>query len=132
MLVFYASGHEQAKELVNYTLKTLDVPVETLFSTLGRTTARTLETNIYIDAMQDMFNDLVAKIKAGDTKTVNELCWEPSSWQREARGVGCMEAPRCALAHWVVITDGSSTTIRPSFPAPETRAQRSVGSTRTL
>jgi len=106
MLVLYASGHEQAKELVNYTLKTLDVPVDALFSTLGRTAARTLETKIYVDAMQGMFNDLVANIKAGDTKTFNERSWEPGSWPREARGVGYMEAPRGALAHWVVIKDG--------------------------
>lgn len=106
MLVLYASGHEQAKELVNTTLKTLDVPVTALFSTLGRTAARTLETKIYVDAMQGMFNDLITNIKAGDTKTFNERSWEPGSWPSEARGVGFMEAPRGALAHWVKIKDG--------------------------
>ena len=32
MLMLYATGHDQAKELVDYTLKTLDVPVGALFS----------------------------------------------------------------------------------------------------
>ncbi|MDH3989290.1 MAG: nickel-dependent hydrogenase large subunit, partial [Gammaproteobacteria bacterium] len=46
VLMLYASGHEQTRELVNYTLQTLDIPVEALFSTLGRTAARTLETKV--------------------------------------------------------------------------------------
>ncbi len=36
VLMLYASGHEQTKELVNMTLSTLDVPVSALFSTLGQ------------------------------------------------------------------------------------------------
>jgi hydrogenase large subunit len=31
--------------------------------------------------------------------------WEPSSWPKLAKGVGHMEAPRGALAHWIVIKD---------------------------
>ncbi len=42
VLMLYASGHEQTKELVGMALKTLDLPVDALFSTLGRTAARTL------------------------------------------------------------------------------------------
>jgi len=105
VLMLYASGHEQTKELVNMTLSTLDVPVEALFSTLGRTAARTLETKIVADAMQGWFDKLVGNIKAGDTRTFNETLWEPSSWPRKAQGAGFMEAPRGALCHWVVIED---------------------------
>jgi len=105
VLMLYASGHEQTKELVGMTLNTLDVPVEALFSTLGRTAARGLETKIVGDNMQTWFNNLVANIKAGDTKTFNEALWEPSSWPKQARGVGFMEAPRGGLAHWIVIED---------------------------
>lgn len=42
--MLYATGHEHTKSLVDYTLKYLDVPVDALYSTLGRTAARTLET----------------------------------------------------------------------------------------
>ncbi len=105
VLMLYASGHEQTKELVNLTLSTLDVPVDALFSTLGRTAARGLETKIVGDNMQTWYNNLVANIKAGDTKTFNETLWEPSSWPKQARGVGYMEAPRGGLAHWIVIED---------------------------
>ena len=106
VLMLYASGHEQTKELVGMTLNKLDVPVEALFSTLGRTAARTLETKIMVDAMQNWYDELITNIKAGDTKTFNENLWEPSSWPAEARGVGYMEAPRGALAHWIVIKNG--------------------------
>jgi len=106
VLMLYASGNEQAKELVNMTLSTLDVPVDALFSTLGRTAARGLETKIIGDMMQTWHNNLVANIKAGDTKTHNETLWDPSTWPRQARGVGFMEAPRGGLAHWIVIEDG--------------------------
>ena len=103
MLLLYATGHPQARELVGYTLKTLDVPVEALFSTLGRTAARTLETKIVADQMQVWYDNLIANIRAGDTDTFNENLWEPASWPRETKGVGFMEAPRGALAHWIVI-----------------------------
>jgi hydrogenase large subunit len=106
VLMLYASGNAQAKELVGYTLKTLDVPVDALFSTLGRTAARTLETKIIADAMQGWFDQLMANIKAGDVKTFNDQYWDPSTWPKHMQGVGLMEAPRGGLSHWVVIDDG--------------------------
>ncbi|MCB1724259.1 MAG: nickel-dependent hydrogenase large subunit [Gammaproteobacteria bacterium] len=106
VLTLYAKGHEQTKELVDMTLKTLDVPTRALFSTLGRTAARTLETKVIADAMQTWYDNLIANIKAGDSRTFNEQLWDPSSWPSTARGVGYTEAPRGGLAHWVVIEDG--------------------------
>lgn len=106
VLMLYASGHEQTQELVNYALQTLDVPVDALFSTLGRTAARTLETKVVADNMQTWYDNLVGNIKAGNTRTFNEVLWEPSSWPNRAQGVGYTEAPRGGLAHWIVIEDG--------------------------
>ena len=106
MLMLYATGHDQAKELVDYTLSTLELPVTALFSTLGRTAARTLETKILADTMQTWLDNMIANIRAGDTKTFNEGLWDPDTWPRQARGAGYTEAPRGGLAHWVVIEDG--------------------------
>jgi len=106
VLMLYAKGHAQTKELVDSTLHVLDVPVTALFSTLGRTAARTLETKIIADMMQGMYDGLIASIKAGDTKTFNEGRWEPRTWPARARGVGYMEAPRGGLAHFIVIDNG--------------------------
>jgi len=106
VLMLYASGHEQTKELAGMALGKLDVPLDAMFSTLGRTAARTLETKVIVDQMQGWFDALMANIKAGDISVHNPAMWEPSTWPREAKGVGFMEAPRGALAHWVVIKDG--------------------------
>ncbi|MFY9639810.1 MAG: nickel-dependent hydrogenase large subunit [Rhodomicrobium sp.] len=106
VLLLYANGHEQTKALAAAALKQLDLPLEAMFSTLGRTAARTLETKIIADQMQNWLGALVANIKAGDLAVHNPELWEPSTWPAEARGVGFMEAPRGALAHWIVIKDG--------------------------
>ncbi len=106
VLLLYATGHDQTRELVDSTLSTLALPVDALFSTLGRTAARTLETKLVVDAMHGWYDALLANIKAGDTRTFNPDLWDPSTWPRKARGAGFMEAPRGALAHWIVIEDG--------------------------
>ena len=117
VLMMYASGNAQAKELVGYTLKTLDVPVEALFSTLGRTAARTLESKILADAMQGMFDQLMANIKAGDVRTFNDQYWDPSTWPKHMQGVGLMEAPRGGLSHWIVIDDAKISNYQAIVPS---------------
>ena len=117
VLTLYAKGHPQTKELVDMTLRTLDVPVTALFSTLGRTAARTLETKVVADAMQTWYDNLVANIKSGETKTFNEQQWDPSTWPKQAKGVGFTEAPRGGLAHWVVIENGKISNYQAVVPS---------------
>ncbi len=105
VLTLYASGHEPTVDLAGAVLKQLDVPIDALFSTLGRTAARTLETKLIGDQMNVWLNNLVANIKSGDLSVHNDSLFDPSTWPKEARGVGFMEAPRGALAHWIVIKD---------------------------
>jgi len=106
VLVLYAKGNEQVRELAGMALKKLDLPLEAMFSTMGRTAARTLETKVIADWMSVWYKNLTANIAAGDVKTFNETLWEPSTWPKQAQGVGFTEAPRGALAHWIVIKDG--------------------------
>ena len=106
VLVLYASGHAQTKELVDLTLKTLGAPVDALFSTLGRTAARAIETKVFADALRTTYNELLAQIKAGNTSTFNSERWEPIAWPAQAQGFGFLEAPRGALGHWVMIDNG--------------------------
>jgi hydrogenase large subunit len=127
VLMLYARGHEQTKELVGMALKKLDAPVEALFSTLGRTAARTLETKIILDAMQGWYDQLIANIKAGDLKTFNEKLWDPSTWPKEAQGVGFTEAPRGALAHWIVIEDGRIANYQAVVPSTWNAGPRDAG-----
>ena len=106
VLMLYAKGHEPTKALADMALKKLDLPLTAMFSTLGRTAARTLETKIIADQMMGWYNNLIANIKAGDLTVHNPAKWNPATWPKEARGVGFMEAPRGALAHWIVIKNG--------------------------
>jgi hydrogenase large subunit len=103
MLVAYASGHPDVTEIVNETLGRLEVGPEALFSTLGRTAARGMETVLLARRMEVWFDRLVDRIRAGDTRTFNGDRWEPSSWPSSAVGYGFLDAPRGALGHWVRI-----------------------------
>jgi len=103
LLVAYAAGRQEVKDVVDGTLKKLGVPVAALFSTLGRTAARGLETLLIAQWAQDMYARLMSNIKNGDTRLFNGERWDPQTWPAEARGVGLSEAPRGALAHWIVI-----------------------------
>ena len=106
VLVAYAQGNKEVRELVGMALHKLDLPPQALFSTMGRTAARTLETKWIADAMEGWYQELMGNIRRGDLKTFNDALWEPESWPARAEGVGFMEAPRGALAHWLVIDDG--------------------------
>lgn len=106
VLMLHASGHEPTRELTGAALARLDLPLEAMFSTFGRTAARAIETKIIAGQMPGWLDALLANIRNGDLNVHNAALWEPSTWPREARGVGIMEAPRGALAHWIVIRNG--------------------------
>ncbi|MDD5367005.1 MAG: nickel-dependent hydrogenase large subunit [Gallionellaceae bacterium] len=105
-IIGYAQKNPEFKEPVEALLKELDAPVQALFSTLGRTAARGLECQWAGHKMSYFFDKLMANLKAGDLNTANVEKWDPSTWPKEAKGVGFTEAPRGALAHWVRIKDG--------------------------
>ncbi len=104
-IIGYAKGHEEITEQINFVLRTLDVPVTALFSTLGRTAARGLEADWAADKMRYFMDKLMANIKAGDSSTANVDNWDPATWPKAAKGVGFSEAPRGALGHWIRIRD---------------------------
>jgi hydrogenase large subunit len=105
-IIGYAKGHERITEQVTGLLSTMDLPVEALFSTLGRTAARALEAEYCAELQQHFFDKLMNNIIAGDEHTANVEKWDPSTWPAATRGVGFTEAPRGALGHWVNIADG--------------------------
>jgi len=117
VLMLYTTGHEQTKDLVDSTLAQLDLPIDALYSTMGRTAARTLETAVMVDALSGWYDGLVANIRSGDTKTFNADKWDPATWPKQAKGVGHMEAPRGALAHWIVIEDGKTANYQAVVPS---------------
>jgi hydrogenase large subunit len=103
MLVAYASGHKETQDAVNYVLSTLNVGPEVLFSTLGRTAARAVETLITVNRMEKWLMMLAENLKSGDYAIQDNDKWEPETWPKQAQGYGWHEAPRGALGHWIVI-----------------------------
>lgn len=105
MLVAYAQGHKEVVEAVNLVLGKLGVGPAALFSTLGRTGARGVETLVVARQMPHMIDELVANIKKGDLRIADTSKWEPSTWPAECKGYGFHEAPRGTLSHWINIKD---------------------------
>ena len=96
-VVGYAKGHEDIRNQVDGLLGTMGLPVSALFSTLGRTAARALESEYCGRLQKHFFDKLVANIKNGDESTANVAKWDPSTWPKEAKGVGMTEA---TAARW--------------------------------
>ena len=103
VLIGYARGREDFKEVVDSTLAKLKVPVTALFSTLGRTAARGLESVLVAQWGLEFFDQLINNLKNGDTRMANMEKFNPAKWEKTCQGVGYSEAPRGALAHWIVI-----------------------------
>jgi hydrogenase large subunit len=117
LLVGYGRGNEEIQAAVNGALKHLDVPVDALFSTLGRTAARGIETQLVANWTMEFYDSLMNNIKNGDERMANMDSWEPESWLSECKGVGFMEAPRGALAHWIKIKDGKTENYQQVVPS---------------
>jgi [NiFe] hydrogenase large subunit len=100
VLVAYGKGHAPTKAAVDGLLKQLQIPPDALFSTLGRTAARALETKIIGEAMEGWMGQLIENLKKGDTKI-----YESYEMPNEAMGAGLNDVPRGALGHWINIKD---------------------------
>lgn len=110
----YVQGVEYIKEQLDSSLARFNQLAGTditdlkkfLPSTIGRTLARALEAEHCADMMHDDWQRLIKNIKNGDLATANMDKWDPSTWPKEAKGVGLVAAPRGSLGHWIVIKDG--------------------------
>jgi hydrogenase large subunit len=105
VLVGFASGNTEFKDVVTEALAKLKIPAAALFSTLGRTAARGLETRLGVHWLQAEFDHLMANLKGGDSSTADNTHWDPATWPRECKGFGFTEAPRGSLGHWVHVRD---------------------------
>ena len=106
LLVGYVRGNDEIKDIVDEGLAKLGVPLDALFSTLGRTAARGLETRLASRWALEFYDALTTNIANGDTRIANMQKFNPKTWPAdELKGVGFSEAPRGALSHWIVIED---------------------------
>jgi [NiFe] hydrogenase large subunit len=100
VLVAYGKGHADIKPVVDMVLKKLGVPASALFSTLGRTAARGIETLAIGDKVEEWTMELIGRIKSGDTAT-----YTPHEIPDSGMGVGLNDVPRGALGHWIKVKD---------------------------
>jgi hydrogenase large subunit len=131
LLVAYASGSQEVKEQVDGALAALDVPVGALFSTLGRTAARGLETRLVARWAKEFYASLLDNIRNGDERMADMSKWEPTTWPASARGYGMSEAPRGALAHWIVIENGKIANYQLVVPSTWNASPRDGGGQRS-
>jgi hydrogenase large subunit len=107
LIVSYAAGHADVKDTVGMVLGKLNVPVDALFSTLGRTAARGIDAALAMIWLKEFYGKLMDRVKINEVSTFNGEKWDPKTWPSDCEGVGLVEAPRGALAHWIKIHNGA-------------------------
>jgi quinone-reactive Ni/Fe-hydrogenase large subunit len=104
LIVGYARGDQNIKDQVDRVLKVTGLPIGVLFSTVGRTAARCIETLIIAEAMSGWLDELERNTASGDLNTWTAFDFDKVS--KNAEGYGLSEAPRGALGHWVRVQNG--------------------------
>ena len=130
MVVGVASGDERITKYVTNFLTLLGdklglgkpAPASALFSTVGRTAARAIETELLADEMMKWVDELAANVASGDLSTWSEFDFDKVS--KDAQGRGLAEAPRGALGHWVKIKDGKIENYQAVVPSTWNAAPR--------
>jgi len=102
VLVAYGKNHAQVKPAVDSLLKTLGLTINDMFSVIGRTAARAIETQVIGTAMVGWLNTLKSNIAAKNLST-----YASNTVPASSTGVGLGEAPRGAVGHWMS-TDANS------------------------
>ncbi|MEC4725371.1 nickel-dependent hydrogenase large subunit [Shewanella sp. D64] len=102
LLVSYARGNTVVVESVNGFLEASGLPVEALFTTLGRTAARMLQTIIVAEQGLKTFDAMLINMQS-DESTYTKPYMDPD---KEYAGHSMIEAPRGMLSHWIRIKGG--------------------------
>ncbi len=119
MMIGYAQGVAPIVERVNAACDQWGLPRDNAFmnSTLGRVYGRALDALINVDMMVSQLDEMVDRIRHGETSTFNPDKWEPATWPSSCKGVGWVEAPRGSLSHWVRIENGQTINYQAVVPS---------------
>jgi hydrogenase large subunit len=66
LVMMLAAGNEAVREIATAALRILDLPQQAIFSTMGRTAARAIESKLAADLMEGWLDALLANIAKGD------------------------------------------------------------------
>ena len=130
MVVGVAAGDKRITKYVTNFLALLGdklglgkpAPTAALFSTVGRTAARAIETELMADVMLEWVDELAANVAAGDLSTWTEFDFDKVA--KDTKGHGLAEAPRGGLGHWVKIKDGKIENYQAVVPSTWNAAPR--------
>jgi Ni,Fe-hydrogenase I large subunit len=87
LLVSFAAGHADVKETVGMVLGKLAVPVDALFSTLGRTAARGIDAALAMIWLKEYYGELMGRVKTRETSTFNGNAGSPSRGPRKPKAL---------------------------------------------
>jgi [NiFe] hydrogenase large subunit len=93
MLVAYHKNHPLIRPAINNFLDAAGLVLDDLHSTLGRTAARALETQIIANEMYGWLDQI----------QINGATYQSATMPMQAAGMGLNEAPRGAVGHWIDI-----------------------------
>lgn len=122
MVVGVAAKNERITKYVTNFLARGKLPTSVLFSTVGRTAARAIETELMADVMVEWVDELAKNVASGDVRTWTEFDFSKVS--KSAKGYGMAEAPRGALGHWVRIEEGKVANYQAIVPSTWNAAPR--------
>lgn len=112
-IMAYARGEKDTVTLLDAWLKECGLERKHLFSTMGRTAARMVESVILVKRMEGWLNDLEDRIKAGPVEIYKE--WKMPAG--EVKGVGFCTATRGGLSHWIRIDQGQTANYQMVVPS---------------
>ncbi|PRQ10975.1 hydrogenase 2 large subunit [Corynebacterium sp. 13CS0277] len=102
----YLQNEPRTRQLLDEAMDALDITVDQMNSTAGRTLARALEAVTSAETLVgDLLPRFVEGLRRGDFDVFDSSKWEPSTWPKQSRGYALMEVARGTLGHWVEITD---------------------------
>jgi [NiFe] hydrogenase large subunit len=111
-MVNYGTGHKATIAVVDAFLQRVGLPLSAMYSLLGRTAARTIETKIIADVMGSWSAGLVSSSQPFTMPFKTEF-----SMADTGSGAGLNEAPRGALGHWLNFADGKITNYQMVVPS---------------
>lgn len=112
VMVGYGKNMTEMVAAVNTFLQATGLTLAQMYSTIGRTAARAIETKIIADALPGWNNSLLTRLNAGNRVNRNSFTMPTAG-----TGVALNEAPRGALGHWLTYAGSKITNYQMVVPS---------------
>jgi [NiFe] hydrogenase large subunit len=123
VMVNYGMGQSATVQQVNSFLQKTGLPLSSMYSVLGRTAARAIETKVIADAMTTW----AGQVKASRQSTGGMPNRKTFTMKSSGSGMGLNEAPRGALGHWVNFSGEKITNYQMVVPSTWNFGPRDAG-----